>query len=217
MTPQQAADAVTEISRIVARESGGRHAIGVLVLRALKQAYYSPRNLGHAGLGSARYCHFTSPIRRYPDIVAHRALLQGLGIDEAATPAHELEEAGVLSSSSEREAMKIERDADDVCLSFLLERTLSEADPRHPPSFEGEVVGLIEKGAFVQFADERFEGFLPVRRLRGWWTLNEVGTALEAEGSGRRLRLGDSVEVVVDRIDAPRGRVDLEPAEAYSE
>jgi len=213
MTPQQAADAVTEISRIVARESRGKRAYGVLVLRALKQAYYSPRNMGHAGLGSARYCHFTSPIRRYPDIVAHRALLQGLGIDEAATPAHELEEAGVVSSSSEREAMQIERDADDVCLSFLLERVLAEADRNEPPSFEGEVVGLIEKGAFVQFGEERFEGFLPVRRLRGWWTLNEVGTALEAEGSGRRLRLGDTIAVEVDRVDAPRGRVDLS---AYS-
>ena len=216
MTPQQAADAVTEISRIVARESRGRRAVGVLVLRALKQAYYSPRNMGHAGLASARYCHFTSPIRRYPDIVAHRALLQGLGIDEAATPAHELDEAGVLSSSAEREAMQIERDADDVCLAFLLQRVLSEADPREPPTFEGEVVGLIEKGAFVQFGEERFEGFLPVRRLRGWWTLNEVGTALEAEDSGRRLPLGDPVEIQVDRVDAPRGRVDLSPAEAYS-
>jgi ribonuclease R len=213
MTPQQAADAVTEISRIVARESGGKRAYGVLVLRALKQAYYSPRNMGHAGLGSARYCHFTSPIRRYPDIVAHRALLQGLGIDEAATPAHELEEAGVLSSSNEREAMQIERDADDVCLSFLLERVLAESGGDEPPSFEGEVVGLIEKGAFVQFGEERFEGLLPVRRLRGWWNLNEVGTALEAEGSERRLRLGDTIEVEVDRVDAPRGRVDLS---AYS-
>jgi ribonuclease R len=216
MTPQQAAEAVTEISRVVARESRGRRAFGVLVLRALKQAYYSPRNLGHAGLGSARYCHFTSPIRRYPDVVAHRALLQGLGIDEAATPAHELDEAGVVSSASEREAMKIERDADDVCLSFLLERVLAEADSRNPPSFEGEVVGLVEKGAFVEFGEQRFEGFLPVRRMRGWWNLNEVGTALEQD-SGRRLRLGDSVEVLVDRVDAPRGRVDLEPAEAYSE
>jgi ribonuclease R len=213
MTPQQAADAVTEISRIVARESRSKRAYGVLVLRALKQAYYSPRNMGHAGLGSERYCHFTSPIRRYPDIVAHRALLQGLGIDQAATPAHELEEAGVMSSSTERDAMQIERDADDVCLSFLLERALAEADRAEPPSFEGEVVGLIEKGAFVQFGEERFEGFLPVRRLRGWWTLNEVGTALEAEGSGRRLRLGDNIEVEVDRVDAPRGRVDLS---AYS-
>jgi ribonuclease R len=216
MTPQQAADAVTEISKLVARESRGRRAFQVLVLRALKQAYYSPRNLGHAGLASPRYCHFTSPIRRYPDVVVHRALLQGLGIDQAAAPAHELEEAGVVSSAAEREAMKIERDADDVCLSFLLERVLSDSDPDDPPSFEGEVVGLIEKGAFVQFGEERFEGFLPVRRLRGWWTLNELGTALEAEGPRRRLRLGDPISVEVGRIDAPRGRVDLEPAESYS-
>jgi ribonuclease R len=217
MTPQQAADAVTEISKTVARESGGRRAYSVLVLRALKQAYYTPKNLGHAGLASPRYCHFTSPIRRYPDVVAHRALLQGLGIDEAATPAHELEEAGVVSSAAEREAMKIERDADDVCLAFLLERRLSESRSEEPPSFEGEIVGLIEKGAFIEFGEERFEGFLPVRRLRGWWNLNEVGTALEAEGSGRRLRLGDAVKVEVDRVDAPRGRVDLEPAGSYSD
>jgi ribonuclease R len=216
MTPQQAADAITEISRIVTRESRGKRAYSVLVLRALKQAYYSPRNLGHAGLGSPRYCHFTSPIRRYPDVAAHRALLQGLGIDEAATPGHELEEAGVISSASEREAMKIERDADDICLAFLLERMLAEKDPNESHTFEGEVVGLIEKGAFIEFGEERFEGLLPSRRLRGWWTLNELGTALEAEGSGRRLRLGDTVAVEVDRVDAPRGRVDLIPAPSYS-
>ena len=87
LTPQQAADAAAEMSRIVAREAPDRRAIGVLVLRALKQAFYSPRNLGHAGLASARYTHFTSPIRRFPDVVAHRALLQGLGIDDAAFPA----------------------------------------------------------------------------------------------------------------------------------
>jgi ribonuclease R len=74
------------------------------------------------------------------------------------------------------------------------------------------VVGLIEKGAFIQFGEQRFEGFLPARRLRGWWTLNELGTALEADESGRRLRLGDPISVTVDRIEAPRGRVDLGPA-----
>ena len=109
--------------------------------------------------------------------------------------------------------MKIERSADDVCLAFLLERRLAdEPDAK----FEGEVTGLIEKGAFIRFGDEGFEGLLPSRRLRGWWTLNELGTALEHEESGRRLRLGDAVEVTVDRVETARGRVDLSPADAYS-
>jgi len=216
MTPQQAADMAAEISRIVARESRGRRAFGVLVLRSLKQALYTPRNLGHAGLGSPRYCHFTSPIRRYPDVVAHRALLQGLGIDHAAAPAHELDDAGVLSSAAERAAMQIERAADDVCLAFLLERRLADADPVAPPAFSGEIVGLVEKGAFVRFGDEGFEGMLPTRRLREWWELNELGTALVAEASGRRLRLGDPIDVVVERIETARGRVDLAPAGSYS-
>jgi ribonuclease R len=210
MSPQQAADVVTEASKLVAANAGDRQAPRILVLRALKQAFYSPRNVGHAGLNSARYVHFTSPIRRWPDVIAHRSLLQGLGIDSAALPSHDLAEAGELCSAAERDAMKIERDADDVCRAFLLERTEER-------TFEGEVVGMIEKGAFVRFGEQGFEGFLPVRRLRGWWTLNELGTALEAEGSGRRLRLGDSIEVEVDRVEAPRGRVDLAPADAYSD
>jgi ribonuclease R len=216
MTPQQAADLVAEISRIVAREARGGHAVGILVLRALKQAFYSPRNLGHAGLGSPRYCHFTSPIRRYPDVVAHRALLQGLGLDNAALPARELDEVGVLASAAERAATQIERAADDVCLAFMLERRLAESDPESPPVFSGEVTGLIEKGAFVRFGEEGFEGLLPARRLRGWWELNELNTALVAEGSGRELHLGERVEVTVDRVEPARGRVDLGPAGSYS-
>ena len=216
LNPQQAADLAAEASRITAayvRSSGrGRRAFGPLVLRALKQAYYSPRNLGHAGLASPRYCHFTSPIRRYPDLVAHRALLQGLGIDHAAVPPHELDEAGVLSSAAERAAMETERDADDVCLAFLLERVLSETDRAVPPVFQGEIVSVISGGAFVSFGDEGFEGFLAARRLRDWWQLNEEETALVAEASGGELRLGDPIEVLVERVDAPRGRVDLVPA-----
>ena len=214
MTPQQAADLVAEISRVVARD--GRPALGMLVLRTLKQAYYSPKNLGHAGLRSARYCHFTSPIRRYPDVVAHRALLQGLGLDHAAAPVHELDDAGVLSSAAERTAMQIELGADDVCLAFLLERHLADFDPVATPVFSGEVVGLIEKGAFVRFGDEGFEGLLPARRLQGWWELNELNTALVAAGSERELRLGDAVDVSVERIETARGRVDLAPARSYS-
>jgi ribonuclease R len=146
-------------------------------------------------------------------VVAHRSLLQGLGIDHAAAPGHELDDAGELSSAREREAMTIERDADDVCSAFLLERVLAEADRADGPVFEGEVVGLIEKGAFVSFGEERFEGFLPVRRMRDWWELNEHRTALRADSSGRALRLGDPIAIRVERVEAPRGRVDLVPAD----
>ena len=102
--------------------------------------------------------------------------------------------------------MIVERDADDVCHAFLLERLLAERGPG--ARFSGEVVGLIPKGAFVRFGDEGFEGLLPVRRLEGWWELNELGTALEADNGGR-LRFGDAIEVGVDRVETARGRVDL--------
>ena len=211
MTPQQAADVVGEISRVVSeyvRNSGrGASVFPSLVLRALKKAFYSPENLGHAGLASACYCHFTSPIRRYPDLVVHRGLLAALDLDAARPHAAEMEEAGAASSAAERVAMDVERRALDVCFAFLLERRLRED---YDQEFEGEITGVIGAGAFVRFGEEGFEGFLPRRRIRGdRWRLNETETALIGEHTGRAMRLGDPVTVQVDRVDAPRGRVDL--------
>jgi len=215
VSPQQAADLVAEISvsvdAHVRRTGHGRRALTALVLRSLKQAYYSPRNLGHAGLGSRSYCHFTSPIRRYPDLVCHRALLSAVGAAEDAPRASSLEEAGAWTSGRERDAMTIERDADDVARCFLLERDLY--DRGWETEFEGEVIGLVGAGAFVSFGRD-YQGLLPVRRLRGdWWELNEPGTILEGTRTGQAIRLGDPVRVRVERVEAPRGRVDLEPIE----
>jgi ribonuclease R len=223
MTPQQAADVVGEISQTVSEwvaSRGGRggRALTSLVLRTLKQAYYDHRNLGHAGLQSPRYCHFTSPIRRYPDLICHRALLSAVTGDVPAPDSAWVAEAGPWTSAREREAMLIERDADDIARCFLLERELFERDGAglHPdgPVFEGEVVGLIRSGAFVAFgSDGAYQGMVPVRRMHGdWWELNEQGTILEGTRRGGAIRLGDSVRVRVGGIDAPRGRVDLLPA-----
>ena len=213
ITPQQAGDLIAEISQRVdahvTRTGRGRAALTSLVLRSLKQAHYSPRNLGHAGLRSPRYCHFTSPIRRYPDLVAHRALLWAVGGGEDPPRAAGLEEAGAWTSQREREAMTIERDADDIARCFLLQRELRELGQR--AVFEGEVVGLAPVGAFVSFG-EGYQGLLPVRRLRGdWWELDELGTVLHGTRTGETIRLGDPVNVEVGRVDVPRGRVDLHP------
>ena len=208
--PSAAGELVGEISQALeryVRSSGrGRRAFPPLVLRALKQAYYSPRNIGHAGLRSACYCHFTSPIRRYPDIVCHRALLKVIGAGEWGTPTHAVAELGEWCSLRERHAADIERAADDVARCFLLEREDAER------AWEGEVVGVIGAGAFVAFG-EGFEGLAAVRRMRGdWWELNDAGTILEGTRTSGRIRLGDAMRVHVRAIDAVRGRVDLEPA-----
>jgi ribonuclease R len=225
VTRQQAADIVGEASQLVeqyisARGGRGRRALTRLVLRALKQAYYDPRNLGHAGLQSPRYCHFTSPIRRYPDLVCHRSLLAVIGGGEVPPDRAALPAVAQWSSDRERAAMMIERDADDVARCFLLERSLRALG--RESAFEGEVVGVIGAGAFVQFGlgqpGPTFEGMLPVRQLRGdWWELNEQQTILVGTRSGRAIRLGDPVRVQVGAIDAPRGRVDLLPVEVRAE
>ncbi|HEV2924035.1 MAG TPA: RNB domain-containing ribonuclease [Solirubrobacteraceae bacterium] len=210
MSAQQAADLVAAISQkveqYVRRTRHGRLALSSLVLRSLKQAYYSPKNLGHAGLRSASYCHFTSPIRRYPDIVCHRALLSAVGGGERGPRAGELVELGAWTSEREREAMTIERDADDVASCFALERLLYERG--HERSFAGEISGLISAGAFVAFgpgdadlladvAAPPFQGMLPLRSL--------AALAEAAARSGRSARAREA-RGARDGRDAPQGR-----------
>jgi ribonuclease R len=218
LSPREAGRVAAEASRLARREASrrghGRQAYTSLVLRSLKQAYYSERNIGHAGLGSAAYCHFTSPIRRYPDLVVHRALLALLGEGEEAPSLREVRDAAADSSARERESARIEREADDVCAAFLLERELGERGL--DAVFEGEVSGVIRSAAFVSFRGELgdvYEGMLPARRLPGErYELDREEVALVGRGSGARIRLGDPISVRVTGVDPPRGRAEVEPA-----
>jgi ribonuclease R len=209
LTPGQAATLAGEISERVSEyiESSGRgvEAFPSLVLRALKQARYDPKNLGHSGLASPAYCHFTSPIRRYPDLVCHRALLRELGAaDEPA--ADDLADLAEHTSARERAIAEVEHRADDICLAWLLEAVLYERG--WETTFAGEITGVIGSGLFARFGDV-FEGYLPVRKLPGYFELNDLATALVARRGGRRYRLGDPIEVKVTDIDRPAGKIEL--------
>jgi ribonuclease R len=177
-----------------------------LVLRSLKQARYDPKNLGHSGLASPAYCHFTSPIRRYPDLVVHRALLHELGQGDDPVP-DDLDGLAEHTSLREREASKIEYLADEICLAWLLDRQLFERGWNEP--FEGEIIGAIGSGLFIRFGDV-FEGYLPARKLPGeYYELTPLGTGMVGRRSGATFRLGDPIQVRVERIEHAEGKVEL--------
>jgi ribonuclease R len=210
MSPSDAARVAAEASERVTeyvRQAGrGAEAFPALVLRALKQARYDPRNLGHSGLASTAYCHFTSPIRRYPDLVCHRALLREIGQGDDPLP-EDLAGAADHTSLMERDAAQVEWRADELCLAWLLEAELYERGWEEP--FGGEIIGVIPSGLFVRFG-EVFEGYVPARRLPGdYFQLNEHGTALVGRRSGKAYRLGDEIEVLVEDIRRSEGKVEL--------
>ena len=210
LSPAEAARLAAEIGQrvmsYVTQAPRGGEAFPALVLRALKQARYDPANLGHSGLASPAYCHFTSPIRRYPDLVCHRALLRELGVSEEPV-GEDLDTLAEHASATERAATAIEYRADEICSAWLLGEQLFDLGWEH--AFEGEIIGVIGSGLFVRFGDV-FEGYVPVRRLEGdYFELNPLGTALVGRRSRRTFRLGDPLGVQVHSIERAEGKVEL--------
>jgi ribonuclease R len=212
--PQQrraAAVAAAAALRKGGHGGAGDRALAVLVLRSLKQARYAIDGSSHSGLASDAYLHFTSPIRRYPDLLAHRALLATIGSDAPAPSTEELSEAAFDASEREREIAGIERRAARICSALLLRRQLAEGviSDKH----EGEVVGVVGGGVFVAFGGA-FEGFLPARTIGDeYFTADAMEIALVGERTGNRIALGDRLEIRVADIEPLRHRVDLEPGD----
>jgi ribonuclease R len=213
-----AAEAATRAGRYAETARRGRSTFVPRVLRALKQAEYRARTGPHSGLATMHYAHFTSPIRRYPDLVNHRSLLTLLGLYDGPTAADDLPEIAEHVSDTERDLQRLERRADKIALAYLLYRRLHAGDDGGDDGngrWRGEVNGLIAAGMFIRFGGV-FEGFLPARVLSPdeRYQLDDLGLAMVGSRSGHRFRLGDAVDVYVDRVDRATGKVDLRRAPA---
>jgi ribonuclease R len=174
------------------RDTPHAEIVNEVVLRTQMQAHYSTENIGHYGLNLARYAHFTSPIRRYADLVVHRALIRALGFGDDGLSDRDV---ATLTSTAEhitmaeRRAMAAERDATDRYIAaFLADRVGAE--------FDGKITGVTRFGLFVRLADTGADGLVPVSTLGGeYFVHDDRAHALVGERTGARWPLGMSVRV----------------------
>ncbi|AZO29931.1 ribonuclease R [Mesorhizobium sp. M1B.F.Ca.ET.045.04.1.1] len=166
--------------------------VNEVVLRSQSQAEYSPKNIGHFGLNLRRYAHFTSPIRRYADLIVHRGLIAALGLGPGGLTQQEadrLEEVAALISATERRAMAAERDTVDRLIAAYLAERIND-------TFDARISGVTKAGLFVQLPQYGADGFIPVSSLNGdYYIYDETARSLFGERTGKGYQLADRVEV----------------------
>ncbi len=211
------------IERVIEEASGTPSAalVNALLLRAMQRAVYRPHNLGHYALGADAYCHFTSPIRRYPDLLVHRALKlqlarERLGRREAEARMHELagvgqQSMGAIMPELCRQASTRERVADAAASATQKVKVAQFYAERIGERFAGTVVWIDTMGMFVRLDETGAEGLVRMKALGGgeWWDFDEPRMMLIGEETGRLIRMGQRVIVELARTDAVRGHVDF--------
>jgi ribonuclease R len=164
-----------------------------VVLRTQAQAEYAAQNYGHFGLNLRRYTHFTSPIRRYADLIIHRALISALKLGPDGLSEHEdvrsLGEIAARISAAERRAMTAERETNDRLIAHFLSDKIGA-------TFQGRIGGVTRAGLFVKLEETGADGFIPAPSLGDeYFRYDEAGHAMVGESSGATYRLGDPVKV----------------------
>jgi len=196
-------------NRILALAAGKdyQHLVNEVVLRTQTQALYSPENVGHFGLNLRRYAHFTSPIRRYADLIVHRSLISAYGFGSDGLSQEDVEklaETGEIISAAERRAMAAERDTIDRLIASHLK---SQVGAR----FHARISGVVGAGLFVKLDDSGADGFVPVSTLGSeYFVFEEARRALVGSRSGETYQLGDPVEVILREVTPVAGGMRFE-------
>ena len=181
-----------------------------LVVRAMPQALYQPTNIGHFGLALTHYAHFTSPIRRYPDLVVHRTLKALIKAPGGSAKRYAVGELSALGESTSRLEKRAD-EADRYVSGFLKCTYLKE---RIGQTFQGLITTVVEFGCFVQILEVAVDGLLHINNLRDdLYVMEEDGHAWRGRRSGRRLRTGSHLRVVVTAVNPIEGLIDLALAE----
>ncbi|MFB3903412.1 MAG: ribonuclease R [Acidobacteriota bacterium] len=196
---------------LIERLSGQKESqfLSYLMLRSFKQARYSEINRGHFGLAMDTYTHFTSPIRRYPDLIVHRILKARLHgrheTPEAESLFERLHDIAEQSSERERKAVEAERDI----MKWIMARFMSE---RPGQEYDGFIIGIRHNGFFVELLEHFVEGFVPVETIwDDFYVFNERAHCLIGENNRRVFRIGDQVRVRVDKVNLDRHLIDFSP------
>lgn len=174
-----------------------------LAIRCMAKAEYTTKNIGHYGLAMEYYTHFTSPIRRYPDVMVHRLLFDALNGVKILPDKEEIENACRISSQMERKAMEAEREATKYKqVEFLLDKIGQE--------FEGIISGVIGRGLFIELTESKCEGMLPVDELGDEnFIFDETGLLLEGTKSHKQYRMGDAIRVKIKGASLAERKIDF--------
>jgi ribonuclease R len=207
--PTDAATVRPEHFQLVLRQIAGKpeeKLVSYLLLRTMKLARYHEENLGHFGLATEMYAHFTSPIRRYPDLVVHRALRalrQGQDREREAWLKQKLPEMGLHLSEMERRASEAERELIEWKKVRFMAGKLGEV-------FSGYVTGVQAFGLFVELEEVYVQGLVHVSSMTDdYYRYDERAHLLKGENTGRTYRLGDRASVQVGRVDLERRQIDF--------
>jgi ribonuclease R len=202
---------INHILRLTA-DKPDKELVHTLLLRTQSQAVYSPDNIGHFGLALEKYAHFTSPIRRYADLIVHRALVRAYGLGPGGLEEHEhqaLDEISVHISQTERRSMIAERDVMDRFTAQYLSANTGR-------DFKGRVSGVTHFGLFVTLEESGADGLVPMRSLpRDYYIHDEKRHALVGKDNGHIFRLAQPVVVRLVEADPMRGSTVFEMLDAF--